>query len=77
MMTAAAAPIAIPTIALEGKPVLVEGMGIEDEEVVVEEAVAEEAAVGRLLVGDELGVVVAIAVYRNGRISENVKNRLS
>jgi hypothetical protein len=71
MMTAAAAPIAIPTIALEGKSVLVEGMGIEDEEVVVEEAVveeavAEEAAVGRLLVGDELGVVVAIAVSGMG-----------
>jgi uncharacterized protein (UPF0216 family) len=44
MMTAATVPIAIPIIALEGKPVLVEGVEVEE-------------GVGRVAVGDELEVV--------------------
>jgi hypothetical protein len=37
MMRAATVPITIPIIALEGKPVLVEGVDVGDEEVDVEE----------------------------------------
>jgi hypothetical protein len=74
MTRAAKLPIAIPIIALEGKPVLVEGVDIGDEEVDV-----EEYGVDRVAVGDELEVVrgeLAVTVYRNGRISDNAKNEL-
>jgi hypothetical protein len=59
MMRAAAVPIAIPIIAPEGKPVLIEGVDVEEE------------GVGRVAVGDELEVVkdeLVVTVYRNGRL---------
>jgi hypothetical protein len=45
MMRAATVPIVIPIIALVGKPVLLEGVDVEEE------------GVGRVAVGDELEVV--------------------
>jgi hypothetical protein len=59
MMRAATVPIVIPIIALVGKPVLLEGVDVEEE------------GVGRVAVGDELEVVkdeLVVTVYRKGRL---------